>query len=154
MGDWALSVASALRDRGAQSGIHRTSNQTKNMPNEVYSYSNPLVLSQKQVGALVKRLFPNYKGRKYSLITLEEKTLDGTYWDSGSRSYYVGLNLATGQVGHLTLNTNPPQFGGKAEGTVVPLTRELAIVEHRFFGQYQRIVFYVHPDALPKFLTQ
>lgn len=123
------------------------------MPN-LYTYSNPLVLSQKQVGGLVKRLFPNYKGRKYTLITLTEKTLDGTYWDSGSRSYYVGLNLVTGQIGHLTLNCAPREFGGNAEGTRVPLTRELAIVEHRFFGQYQRIVFYVHPDALPKFLTE
>lgn len=122
--------------------------------NRRYSYTDPLVLSPKQAGPVVKRLFPDYKGRKYSLITCTQKTLDGTYWDSGSRSYYVGLNLATGQAEHLSLNCAPKQFGGTAEGTIVPLSQELAIVEHRFFGQYQRIVFYVHPEAMPKFLTE
>jgi hypothetical protein len=105
-------------------------------------------LSIAEAKPIVSRCFPNYRGRRFFLETRDSVTLSNTYWDGGSRSYYVAFNLLTREVGHLKLNTAPREFGGKAEGVTVPLTPETVVVEHHFSGNYQYIIIWAHPSTV------
>jgi hypothetical protein len=98
---------------------------------------------------VINRVFPEYKGRRVTLVVHDVCTLTGTYWSGGSRSYYAGVNLETGDIGHLK-GTNAAPWNSQVEGLQIPLTESLAVLEHRYSGTWQAIWIHVHPSLYTK----
>jgi hypothetical protein len=106
----------------------------------------------KLLKSTINKVFPEYRGRKLSLVVHNSgsMTLTQTYWDSGCRSYYAGLDLSSGQFGHLRGVNVFPSFS-QVEGKEIPLNDHLAVIEHRYSGRSQWIWLHIHPDALSLF---
>lgn len=64
-----------------------------------------------EIAALVKLV--SKKRTAYAVRNKASVTLDGTYWDEGSRSEYFLVNTATKRITPLG-RFSPPQFGGPA----------------------------------------
>jgi hypothetical protein len=111
-------------------------------------------LSVNEAKPIVSKCFPAYNGRRFFVETRESVTLRNTYWDGGSRSYYCGYNLRTGEAGQLRLNTDPPAFGGKAEGIEIPLSAETVVVQYQISGTYKYVIIWAHPNAILPTLTR
>jgi hypothetical protein len=106
----------------------------------------------KTVKQIVNEVFPEYKGRKVRLVIHDSgsMSLSQTYWSGGCRSYYAGLDLTSGQFGHLKGTNVYPSFS-QVEGLNVPLTDKLAVLEHRYSGCSQWIWIHINPCVLSNF---
>jgi hypothetical protein len=102
-----------------------------------------------QFKLLINSIFPDYRGHKVQLVIHDSgtMTLSQTYWSGGSRSYYAGVNLQSGQFGHLQSTQVHPWYS-QVEGKEVPLTETLVVLEHRFSGTHQWIWIHIHPSIL------
>jgi hypothetical protein len=102
----------------------------------------------------IARLIPRcvgYKKRKAFIQSSTQKTLSHTYWDGGSRSSYIVVNIATGQVLYDTYAGLPPQFGGTAP--VVEIDNDIAIIETGVFcGKPATASVFVSPENYNKLL--
>jgi hypothetical protein len=101
------------------------------------------------VKALAHTCFPSYSGRKYRFQAGETVSLTDGYWDGGTRSTYVAVNLST-----RTASAAGDLYDVSAKGApVVTLQPGVAIVEHSIFcGKDMGITFHVHPEDAPKLL--
>lgn len=95
-----------------------------------------------------------YKKRKAFFYVRESVTLDGTYWDGGSRSTYTAVRLSDGfSLG--APQYAPPQFGGPATAPCVQIPPGVAIVETGYFcGKTSTASVYVNPADVAKLITQ
>jgi hypothetical protein len=103
----------------------------------------------KALKPLINKVFPKYKGRKLFLVVHDSNSffLTHTYWDGGQRSYFAGLNLESGQFGHLQgVDVHP--FDSQVENKEIPLTSNLAVLEHRYSGTHQWIWLHIHRSVL------
>lgn len=114
--------------------------------------TNNIHLERKDVPVF---LLGEYTGRKIQLRLTEKVYLSNGYWDGGSRSTYVAIELATQKVvpAHTALR-NPPQFGGPKQTPEVILPQGVVIVEHAIFcGKDAGLTIYARPGdyqpALP-----
>lgn len=103
------------------------------------------------VRAALAATFPNYKGRKLS-YRVEDSPLDVTsFWDGGSRSYFVLLELATLRARPVPQN-GTPYDGGPIRPNGVHIPEGYAIVEHVIFcGKDLGIRFHVGPSDSARF---
>lgn len=81
---------------------------------------------------LVKLAFPDYRGRKIT-ETIETRPVDVTsYWDGGSRDYFVAIDLRTGRIAPIKQNGTPYDGGPIApNGVLIPAWG--ALVRHSIF---------------------
>ena len=106
------------------------------------------------VKALAQAAYPAYGGRIFKFEARDSVALSGSYWDGGSRSSYVGINLET-RKSVAVPQFDPPQFGGPIETPKVVLRPNFAIVEHSFFcGKDMGLTFYIHPSDAPQMITE
>jgi hypothetical protein len=108
-------------------------------------------LEPQQVPDVFKRAFPDYTGRTYRAQAVESVTLSGTYWDEGSKSEYVAVNISTGE----TRSPSPGAFGVfyAPESPRFDLPAGIAIVEHSICcGKDDGIRIYVRPENLAPLL--
>lgn len=97
--------------------------------------------------------YPDYNGKKFSVEIAADHLDVRSYWDGGSRNYYVFLRLDT-------FETMPmPQqsaFDAKVEGADrVQLIPGMVCVEHTYFqGHDLGITIHVHPENAPKFISE
>jgi hypothetical protein len=104
------------------------------------------------VKRLASQTFPNYKGRKFKLDNSGHPVNVTSYWDGGSRDYYVALNLATGQTLPVPQNGTPFD-GGPVAPNGVKVPQGYVIAEHSIFmGKDSGITFYVDPQSATQFL--
>ena len=106
-----------------------------------------------EVKAVAQKAYPDYKGRKFAVKVANHPIDVRSYWDGGSRNYYVFLrldNLETMEV--------PQQsaFDAKIDGAdAVPLAPGLVCVEHSYFcGKDMGITIHVHPDNAPNLIPE
>ena len=101
------------------------------------------------VRALASAAFPSYAGRKFDFQANETVSLTGGFWDGGSKSTYVAIDLATKRV-----SPSRDLYHVSSEGApTVSLQPGTAIVEHRVFcGKDMGITFHIHPEDSPKLL--
>lgn len=106
------------------------------------------------VKALVAKAYPAYRGRKFRLIVSEHPINCSSFWDGGSRDYFVFANLATGEV----TQAMPPQSGFDrpiAGLNAVSLPVNYACLEHSIFcGKDSGITIHIRPENAAKFLPQ
>jgi hypothetical protein len=105
-----------------------------------------------EVQAIVRAAFPSYKKHDAYLTVAESVSLSGTYWDGGSRSEYVAVDLAS-KRSQGAPHYNPPQFGGPRTSPVVPLPIGVVIVQGgTFCGKQATAILSVHPENMAKLL--
>ena len=109
-----------------------------------------------QLQAIYDKAFPGYTGRKFkiSVLTGNEMNLTGGYWDGGSKSTYVAVNLSTLQTFQPKGITAPPEFGGVSDiRTVVPTGT--VVVEHDIFcGKQMGLTIWVPADTTAPLLPE
>lgn len=102
--------------------------------------------------SLVSRAFPNYRGNKFKLAVSDSPINCASYWDGGSRSFYVFANLATGEVS----NAVPAQsaFDRPVQGLdAVTLPEGFACLQHSIFcGKDTGITIFIPSANAGKFL--
>ena len=97
--------------------------------------------------SLLKRLFPNYRGRTIILVDGESAPISD-YWDEGSRAYPRLIFLRTGIDADLNrlmtqqIQGNP--YGARMGN--VPLVPGMGLIEHVYSGTRQYLRVTLHPD--------
>lgn len=101
---------------------------------------------------IVKAAFPDYNGKKFQLSTSVPTRLD-SYWDGGSRNYYVFVELAT--MKSISLPSNHPLFEPNNPRDLKILPNGIVIVQHTFFcGKDMGITIYANQDQLVPLLPE
>jgi hypothetical protein len=97
------------------------------------------------VAELVRAAFPNYTGRKFRLEVSDHPINLASYWDGGSRDYFVLISLAT--LRHVDIPAQSafdPQVRGLDK---VTLPDGVACIEHSIFcGKDSGITIHVSPS--------
>jgi hypothetical protein len=106
------------------------------------------------IRSLVSRAYPSYNGRKFRLDVSDSPINCASYWDGGSRDYFVFANLATGEVSQQL----PAQsaFDKPIRGIQdVTLPLGFVCLEHSIFcGKDIGITIHVLPENAAKFLPE
>ena len=117
-----------------------------------------------EVLRVVRAAFPNYKKHNAFLSSFSETTIN-SYWDGGSKSVYVLVDLATLQHKHMPTSTHPHYEMHNANGenqdvivergniTLKRLPEGIALVEGGVFcGKLATAHVHVNPANLSKLL--
>jgi hypothetical protein len=105
-----------------------------------------------ELKAIVLAAFPSYKKHQAIIHTADSVSLSGTYWDGGSRSTYVAVDLETRRSKGAP-QYNPPQFGGPKVVPEVSLPNGIVIVEGgTFCGKTATVTIFIRPDNMTKLL--
>jgi len=88
--------------------------------------------------------YPNYKGRKWALSFGTSYQMEN-YWDGGSKTYAMAINLSTGEVSQPNQATNNPMNGAAHASFEIP--PGFGIIEHCYFcGKDMGITLKIRPD--------
>lgn len=111
-----------------------------------------IYLDPSEVPAVLRRACGGYTGRKFKAVAATEVRFSDNAWSGGTKSDYLGLDLATGETFAPPRNDYGTPFTGREP--TVQLEPGKAIVEHsRFCGKDTGITFHLHPDNLAKLLA-
>lgn len=93
--------------------------------------------------------FPDYTGRRYKLNVTDAGIDVRSFWDGGSRSYYVFVDLSTRETSR-EVPAQHPAFDKAIKGAErVTLPPGIVCVEHSYFqGRDAGITIHVHPRDL------
>ena len=107
-------------------------------------YTPPIkIRPQRFALEVVRRLYPDYRGRKYQVELHDSVTLD-SHWEGGSRSYYAIVNRSGAFVS--VPQTGTPFDGKLSQPPVCTLDENTIVVEHQFFcGRDFGITFHISP---------
>lgn len=112
---------------------------------------NTIHTNAPEVRNLAAQAFPGYNGKTFSVSAFNGPRSLPSCWDSGSRSYYVLVNMATGKTWTVPENGNPFSNGGKTF-RIGRLPHNVALVEHHIaFGKDMGIAICVHPENLNRY---
>lgn len=89
---------------------------------------------------------PTYRKKTAMVIASEQVSLSGTYWDSGSRSTYAAVSIATG-CASIYPQYNPPQFNGPKVDPIEGLINGLVIVKTGVAGNKTALAYVYVTDA-------
>lgn len=107
-----------------------------------------------EIKKIVEATFPDYKGRKFYIKPYDpDKPFQchDNYWDGGTRRYWAGINLATGES--VAIPGQNPLLNAKGPEGLLP--ENVAIVEHLIFcGHDCGITIHVHPNNLKALLPE
>ena len=104
-----------------------------------------------QLIALMQKVYPDYKGRKFFLEVEDKSFSTISYWDGGSRTYFKFIN-PNGTT--LTLPETHPFHQHEHENREAILEPGLACVKHSIFcGHDCGLTIMLHPQDMPKQLT-
>jgi len=105
-----------------------------------------------EIKNLARQCFPRYRGRSFTINNSGRSVNINSYWDGGSRSKFVMLDLATGKRLDIAQNGTVHDGGPIApDGVKVPAGYVLA--EHVIFcGKDLGITFHVDPNTATAFL--
>jgi len=104
----------------------------------------------------LRKVFPEYKGRTFTIEVEEAIHMDGLYSGGGTFSQYIAVNMATGESRESTFHLTHAPWSIPAEmvNPKVPIPRGTVIVEWmRFCGKDMGLRFHVHPLDLWPALT-
>lgn len=106
--------------------------------------------NDRSIEDLAKIAYPSYNGRKFQVETFKGPKSLNSYWDGGSRTWFVFVNLATMAI--YSIEQNGTMFDGK-NFTLSELPFNVALVEHSHFcGKDMGIRIYFHPDNINRYL--
>jgi len=94
--------------------------------------------------------FPNYTGKKFSVSTDVPSRID-SYWDGGSRTYYVFYDMTDGKT--FNVGSNHPFFEPNKPRELSGLPQGTVLVAHSIFcGKDMGITIYVNPADLANYI--
>ena len=109
-----------------------------------------IVVKKSDVWDIVKRVFPDYSGRKFRVAFSEEITFTDTNWSGGTKTYYG----AVGSKGASVFEA-PAPWANPVEGATLKMKPEAIVVKHSYFcGRDTGITVVMHPSAAPKWLSK
>lgn len=84
--------------------------------------------------AIARIAFPSWGGRKCSVSEGSTVRVECTFWDGGSRTEFVAVNLATGEVCGLPESARTPrEMGGTAPDNLTIVPAGFALVSHSIY---------------------
>jgi hypothetical protein len=108
--------------------------------------------SSPELARIVRAADNSYRKREASLQVRETVCLSGTYWDGGSRSTYVAVDLVTLRSSAAE-QFAPSAFGGPAAAPMVRIPEGIAIVQTGVFcGKTANATVYINPVNAAKLL--
>lgn len=97
---------------------------------------------------LMQKVYPDYKGRKFFLEVVDKEFDTTSYWDEGSRTYYIFVN-PNGDTLHLP-NTHPFHQHNQ-ENRTANLVPGLVCIKHTIYcGHDCGLTIMMHPNDVPK----
>lgn len=98
--------------------------------------------------------FPEYKGRKYTVVLADSVLFCELNWAGGTRNQYRAMKQdASGRWHVVQVGGSAAPWANAAEGARAQLTNEVAVIEHSVFcGQDMGIRIYVCPAQAPYLL--
>jgi hypothetical protein len=112
---------------------------------------NAIHLEANQVPAQLRGA---YSGKKFKAIVAEQVTIhsDAGLWSGGSRDYWSGVNVNTGDAMPLPGQNDSPWNASRQE-VIVNLAPGFVVVKHSMFrGTDMGLTFFVHPENAAKLL--
>lgn len=109
-----------------------------------------IFLEPRDVPECIRRVFGGH--RKYKAVITTEVSMFDNHWSGGSRTYYRGVDLATGKIYEPSI----PECGTPftPDAPTVVLEPGKAIVTHSIFqGKDTGITIYLHPENINKLVT-
>lgn len=111
----------------------------------------PVSKTDPTVARILLATYPDYRGRKIRIVPQTYPLNVRSYWEGGSRTYFMFLDLATFKTAPMPAQSafDKPVQGADA----VTLPVGIACVTHSIFcGKDTGITIYVHPENLAKML--
>jgi hypothetical protein len=94
-----------------------------------------------------------YRRKSVVVVPTNTVTLQGLNWDSGSKSLYSAVSIATNKAVTAGYLGNPHPMQNENEGAKIAIPPGVVICEHgTFMGKPSRMTIYVHPDNMPQFV--
>jgi len=101
---------------------------------------------------LMQKVYPDYKGRKFYLEVSDQEFSTVSYWDEGSRTYYIFIDANDNSL-HLP-NTHP-FYQHNDENRTAKLVPGIACVKCTIFcGRELGLTIMFHPEDIPKQITK
>lgn len=118
-------------------------------------YQPPIAIKLKDhpaIERIVRKAFPDYKGRKFFVKEQSHSINVQSYWDGGSRDYFALVRLADNAI--LPIPTSHPYFDPKLPNAGQYEPREgFALVENSCFcGKWVGVTVYFHSADMIKAL--
>jgi hypothetical protein len=103
------------------------------------------------IKAIVQACYPDYRGRKFHMAAQLHPLNVASYWDGGSRDYFVFYCLSTEATVPMPAQSAYDKALPAAERVTLP--DGILCVEHSYFcGHDGGITIHVNPSNLAKFL--
>ena len=114
----------------------------------------PIELNPKDVAAIIRATFPEYRKRKVLVHAAESVMLHDLNWSGGTRKQYRAATLDGLALGNADrFNAMAPWDSRQVEGQRLPLVPGACVAECGFFcGKASTLRLYVHPSDLPRYL--
>ena len=110
-------------------------------------------VSRRDVDAIVRATFPDYRGRKLRVAAAETVTLHDLNWSGGTRAQYRSCTLAGRFLGGADKFNAQAPWANDGEGVALPVPAGSCLVEHSIFcGHDCGLTIFVNPADMPKYL--
>ena len=117
------------------------------------SILNAVPVARRDVEAIIRATFPEYRGRKIKVYATEKVSVHDLNWSGGSRSQYRACTLDGRTLGNLDRYNAMHPWSNPAEGATLPTMTGACVVCHTIFcGKDVGLRIAVHPSDLPKLL--
>lgn len=105
-----------------------------------------------QVWDVVKRAFPEYRGRTFNIEFATSVTFHDLNWGGGTKSEYVAV-AANGKT--LSVGAGYAPWANPVEGKTVQIPQNVLIIKRSIFcGHNMGIRIYSHPANMPRWLPE
>jgi hypothetical protein len=112
---------------------------------EIMTYDS-IKVKKSDIADILKLSFPDYTGRKFTVVFRCEIQMYNTNWSDGSKNDYVVLDFNKNH-GNAYVDNMPAPWVNPYENSKIQLTKNKIVVEHMFFcGKDAGITIYAHPD--------
>jgi hypothetical protein len=110
---------------------------------------NSVKVSKREVWPIVRKVFPDYAGRKFRVVFTDRVGFYDLNWAGGSRNQYAAVR-ADGTTGRMPAGD---PWNNPVEGKTVDLPAEVLVLCRSFnCGHDDGITIYAHPANAPRWL--
>ena len=114
-----------------------------------------LELKSKDVKPIINATFPKYRKRKVIVKITNKVRFYDLYWSGGTRSEYRACTVSGKAIDSKANMNGPAPWNNPYEGLEIDLPVDAVIVEGgHFCGKPQTLYINVHPDNMPKLLSE
>lgn len=106
-------------------------------------------INKQAASPILRMTFPDYTGRKFSVVFTNTVSFYDTNWSGGTCNKYAAVKR-DGQAAQLHV---PAPWVNPIEGKTIELPLDIIIAEHSYFcGKDLGITFYMRPEHAPRWI--